>query len=158
MKQKILQILDQIWAEYVNYEHIPVFSCDEAKWVDVPWKRVKSLLLRNKNASKFYMVVLEDEKKLNSELLRKILHENKLSFASEERMIEKIWVKPWHVSPFACINNLNNDILILFDENLKESLIGFHPWQNDNTVVLNISFVEKFLENVWNEYKYIELN
>jgi hypothetical protein len=36
------------------------------------------------------MVVIEDEKRLDSNNLRKILSESKLSFAKEELMIEKI--------------------------------------------------------------------
>ena len=113
MKQKILAILDSLNIEYKNYEHKATFTCDEAKWVDIPWARVKSLLLRNKKATKFYMVVLEDNNQLDSNELRKTLWENKLSFASEERMVNTIWVKPWHVSPFALINKHGSDDLSL---------------------------------------------
>ena len=30
MKQKIFDILDSLEVEYKNYEHRPVFTCDEA--------------------------------------------------------------------------------------------------------------------------------
>lgn len=53
MKTKILNILDYLNIKYKNYEHTPAFSCDDAKWFDIPWKRVKSLFLRNKKASKY---------------------------------------------------------------------------------------------------------
>jgi len=36
-------------------------------------------------------------------------------------------------------------------------LIWFHPGQNDNTVVLNMSDVENFLEKLWNKFTYLEL-
>ena len=157
MKEKILTKLDELEISYKNFEHAPVFSCDEAKSVDVPWKRVKSLLLRNKKATKYYMVVIEDCKSLDSNKLRHELGENKLSFASEERMINKIWVKPWHVSPFANINDEDHDILVIFDKYLKDELIWFHPGQNDNTTVLRNYWVERFLENLWVEYIYLEL-
>jgi len=157
MKQKILTLLDYLKIEYKNYEHQPTFTCDEAKWVDIPWVRVKSLLLRNKKATKFYMVVLEDEKQLDSNSLRKLLWENKLSFASEERMVNKIGVKPWHVSPFANINDEDKDITVIFNSSLKNCEIWFHPGQNDNTTVLKNSWVEKFLEHLWVEYIYLDL-
>lgn len=157
MKIKILEVLDSLNIEYKNYEHSPTFTCDDAKWINIPWKRVKSLLLRNKKATQYYMVVLEDSKKLNSNELRKILWENKLSFASEERMFNTIWVKPWHVSPFAIINNLEKDVKIIFDSTLKNTQLWFHPGQNDNTTVLNNSWVEKFLIYLWIEFSYLEL-
>ena len=157
MKQKILAILDSLNIEYKNYEHKATFTCDEAKWVDIPWVRVKSLLLRNKKATKFYMVVLEDNKQLDSNSLRKLLWENKLSFASEERMVNKIGVKPGHVSPFAIINDEEKDITVIFNSSLKDCKIWFHPGQNDNTTVLDNSWVENFLKHLWVEYIYLDL-
>ncbi len=157
MKLKILNLLDKLGVEYKNYEHLPAFTCEDAKWIDIPWKRVKSLFLRNKNASRYYMVVIEDSKRFDSNKFRKLVWENKISFASEERMVNKIWVKPWHVSPFALINNEEHDVIVIFDKSLKWCEIGFHPWQNDNTTVLNLDDVEKFLTELGNEFRYLDL-
>jgi len=157
MKQKILDILDNLKIEYTNYEHKAVFTCDEAKGVDIPGYRVKSLLLRNKKATNYYMIVLPDNKQLDTNIIRDIFDDSKMSFASPERMMEKIGLKPWSVSPFALINNTERDIRVVFDSVLKDELIGFHPLQNDNTVVLNMKSVEYFLENIGSEYVYSEL-
>ena len=156
MKQKIFDILDQLQIKYTNYEHDAVFTCDEAKWVEIPWKRVKSLLLRNKKATNFYMVVLWDNKRLDTNDIRAIFDDSKMSFASPERMMEKIWLKPGSVSPFALINNKEKDIRVVFDSELKDELVWFHPLQNDNTVVINMKDIEFFLENLW--VKYISWN
>lgn len=157
MKQKILNLLDSLEITYQNYEHKPAFSCNDAKWIDIPWKRIKSLFIRNKKATKYYMVILEDDIQFDSRLFRQIMWENKISFASEERMINKIWVKPWHVSPFALINNNDRDVEVIFNSSLSQSEIWFHPWQNDNTTVLNISWVEVFLTHLWITFKYLAL-
>lgn len=157
MKQKIFDVLDSLEIEYTNYEHDAVFTCNEAKWVDIPWYRVKSLLLRNKKATNFYMIVLPDNKQLDTNIIRAIFNDTKMSFASPERMMEKIWLKPGSVSPFALINNDDRDIRVVFDAVLKNELIWFHPLQNDNTVVLNMESVEHFLENLGVEYVYHEL-
>jgi len=90
MKQKIFDILDSLKIEYTNYEHEAVFTCAEAKGVDIPGYRVKSLLLRNKKATNFYMVVLPDNKQLDTNIIRSIFDDSKMSFASPERMMEKI--------------------------------------------------------------------
>ena len=157
MRQKIFDILDSLEIKYTNYEHDAVFTCDEAKGVEIPGKRVKSLLLRNKKATNFYMVVLGDNKRLDTNDIRAIFDDSKMSFASPERMMDKIWLKPGSVSPFALINNQEKDIRVVFDSELKSWLVWFHPLQNDNTIVINMNDIEKFLDNLWVEYTFSDL-
>ena len=157
MREKIFDILNQLEIKYTNYEHEAVFTCNEAKGVDIPGYRVKSLLLRNKKATNFYMVVLPDNKKLDTNIIRSIFDDSKMSFASPERMMEKIGLRPGSVSPFALINNADRDIRVVFDSILKDKHIWFHPLQNDNTTVLNMQSVEHFLENLWIQYVHHEL-
>lgn len=157
MKQKIFKILDELKITYKNYEHVPVFSCNDAKCVDIPWRRIKSLLIRNKKKTNFYMVVIEDNKKLDTNKIREIFSDTKMSFFDEDLMMQKVALKPWSVSPFALVNNTEKDIIVVFDENLKDILIWFHPLQNDNTVVLQMQDVEKFLNNIWNRFVYSKL-
>lgn len=157
MKQKVFDVLDFLLVEYQNFEHVPVFTCDEAKWVDIPWLRVKSLLLRNKKWTNYYMAVLEDKKMLDTNIIREYFQDTKLSFVSEEKMIELIWIKPWSVSPYALVNNSEKNIKIIFDEDLKNEIIGLHPLQNDNTVVTWMDNILKFLEHLEFEYFFTKL-
>ena len=157
MKQEIFDILKSLEIPFDNYEHDAVFTCDEAKWVEVPGRRVKSLLLRNKKSANFYMVVLPDDKRLDTNVIKEEFWDTKISFASTEAMVEKIWVKPWSVSPFALINNEEKDIKVVFDNFLQGSLVWFHPLQNNNTVVLNIKDMLKFLENLWIYYMFKQM-
>lgn len=80
-----------------------------------------------------------------------------MSFVDEETMLQKIGLKPGSVSPFALINNLERDIRVVFDGEIQGKLVGFHPLQNDNTVVLNMPDMQKFLENLGIEFVYHEL-
>ena len=157
MKQKVFQVIDELKIKYKNYEHVPVFSCDDCKWIDIPWKRVKSLLIANKKITNFYMVVLWEDKKLETNKIREIFNDSKMSFFEESLMVEKIWLRPWSVSPFALINNIQKDIKVVFDEELKDILIWFHPLQNDNTTVLEMQDVEKYLKHLWITYVFSKL-
>lgn len=157
MKHTILKTLDDLFITYENFEHEAVFTCDDAKWVIVPGKRVKSLLIRNKNKTKFYMIVLWDEKMLDANALRKKLWEAKISFTDSDTLYSLIWVRPGHVSPFALIKNTEKNIKVIFDSCLKDIMVWFHPWQNDNTTVLNMSWVEKYLDFLGFKYEYIEV-
>ncbi len=155
--QRIFEILDNLWIDYKNYEHKPVSSCNEAKWIDVPGKRVKSLLLRNKKASNFYMVILPDYKQLDVNKVRYFFDDTKLSFVSTEKMKELINLTPWNVSPYALLNNKEKNIKVAFDIELKTEKVWFHPLRNDNTIVSCMDDVEKFLVFLWFEYNYLEL-
>lgn len=156
MKEKIFDTLDTLNISYRVYNHIPVFSCNEAKGIDIPWQRVKSLLIRNKKATNFYMVVLPEDKKLNTNLIREAVSDTKLSFVNEECMLEKIGVAPGSVSPFALIHNTQRDVCVIFDKYLQGKQVGFHPWQNDATVVLDMLDVGHFLEHTGNTYTFLE--
>ncbi len=157
MKQKIFNILDELNIDYTNYEHEPVHSCNDCKWIDIPGKRVKSLLIRNKKWTNFYMVVLWEEKKLETNKVREIFDDSKMSFFEEDLMMQKIGLKPGSVSPFALINNEEKDIKVVFDKDLRWVLIWFHPLQNDNTIVLQMEDVEVFLKHIWSEFYYGKL-
>lgn len=157
MKQKIFDILDGLEIPYINYEHDAVFTCDQAKWIEVPWERVKSLLIRNKKSTNFYMVVLKDSTRLDANLVRAKFEDTKMSFSSEEQMMQKIWLKPWSVSPFALINNTEKDITVVFEADLQGKKIWLHPLQNDNTIVLEMNDLTKFLSNMWFKYHFLEI-
>lgn len=157
MQQKIFKILDDLDIKYTNYEHKPTHSTKDSKWVDIPWKRVKSLLLRNKKSTNFYMVVLWDYKNLEVNKVRYFFDDSKLSFVSAEQMEELIGLKPGNVSPYALINNAEKNIKLLFDIDLKWVLVGFHPLRNDNTIVTNMDDIEKFLDFLEFSYFYEEL-
>lgn len=155
--ERIFKILDDLKIDYENFSHNPTFSCNDICDIDLPWKRVKSLILTNKNKTNFYMIVLSEEKKLDVKILQKFFVENKLSFASEENILKKIWIKIGHISPFALINNQEKDIKIIFDKNLKWEKVWFHPLRNDKTVVLNLDDMEKFLKKIWFSYDFLDL-
>ncbi len=80
-----------------------------------------------------------------------------MSFANEEQMMEKIGLKPWSVSPFALINNVEKDIKVVFENALDGEMIWFHPLRNDNTIVLNMGDVKKFLDNLGFDYCFLDL-
>ncbi len=94
-----------------------------------------------------------DLKRLNA-----ALGEDRLSFASPERLRRWLGVEPGSVSPFGLINDGTHHVRVVCDEALRSSAaLGFHP--NVNTATLEIAFAdfEKFLAARGNDVRWLEL-
>ncbi|MBI4004952.1 prolyl-tRNA synthetase associated domain-containing protein [Candidatus Roizmanbacteria bacterium] len=155
----IYQVLSKLEIPYEKHEHPAVYTVEEA----LKYMRGnegtynKSILLRNKKGSNYYLVVTLGSKRLDLKELASFLHESKLSFSSAEKLKEYLGVTPGSVSPFGLMNDTQNVVQVIIDEDLlKFSQQGFHP--NDNTATLIISTADfmKFLEWTRNKIIYLQ--
>ena len=90
--------------------------------------------------------------------LEHLLHQGKLSFASEQRMERWLGLKPGSVSPFGLINDTENHVHLFLDSKLRDyPSLSFHPNDNRATVVIELSEFLRYLEIVGNTYEFIEL-
>lgn len=160
-EQEVYDILNSLEIEYVRYEHRPIYTVNEAKELDIliPGKKCKNLFLRNGKGDINYIVILDEEKRVNLKLLAKQIGSTRLSFASEERLFKNLRLTPGSVTPFGIINDVNRDVIVLIDRDLiNEKLVNFHP--NVNTVTIGISYIdfEKFIKWHKNKFYYVEIN
>ncbi len=160
-EQEVYDILNSLEIEYVRYVHRPIYTVNEAKELDIliPGKKCKNLFLRNGKGDINYIVILDEEKRVNLKLLAKQIGSTRLSFASEERLFKNLRLTPGSVTPFGIINDVNRDVIVLIDRDLiNEKLVNFHP--NVNTVTIGISYIdfEKFIKWHKNKFYYIEIN
>ncbi len=156
-------VLDKLkeWdIPYTMYEHPPLPTIEIALefWKDIEGTHCKNLFLRNHKGNKHYLVVIECMQQVAIHDLEKMLKQGKLSFASAERMDKYLGLRPGSVSPFGLINDINKEVKLFLDINLKDKpLLSFHP--NDNTaglVVKNEDFM-RYLQLWGGEYEFLEL-
>ena len=148
IERRVFETLDMLGIPYVRHEHPPVATVEEAEkhWAHLKGTHCKNLFLRNSKGNRHYLVIAPvtrgiDLKRLNAELA-----EDRLSFASGERLKRWLGVEPGSVSPFGLINDETRHVRVVCDVTLRSSAaLGFHP--NVNTATLEISFAdfEKFL-------------
>ena len=82
---------------------------------------------------------------------------DKLSFASPERLMEKLCLEPGSVSPFGLVNNAEHDVILCIDAQVFEApLVGFHPNDNTATLVLDQKSFARFCDAVENEVVKLE--
>ena len=74
--------------------------------------RTKTLFLCNRKRTAYFLVIMDDKKRLDMKKLSRILNEKGISFCSPEKLMEKMSLPPGVVSLFGLLNNPERDIKV----------------------------------------------
>ena len=118
----------------------------------------KNLFFRNHKGNKHYLVIMDSRHAMDIHSIEKILHQGKLSFASPERMMRYLGVKPGSVSLFNLLNDANHEVILFVDESLTHvEKVSFHPNDNRASLVITKENMLKFISFVGNKYEILKL-
>lgn len=159
-ERKVYEILKKLDISYIRHEHPPVFTVEEAEryWQGIRGAHCKNLFLRNKKGNRHYLVIIEHTKRAGLKELEGRLGEDRLSFASEDRLNRYLGLKAGSVSPFGLISDSKKEVKVIIDQDLRNSdRINFHPNVNTATVEMAYSDFEKFLSWAGNSVRYLKL-
>ena len=159
-KQKVFDYLDQADIPYEWYEHpeAPTIEIARQYWRNDGSKHCKNLFFRNHKGNRPFLVVFDCDQQMAIHDLEHLLHQGKLSFASEQRMERYLGLRPGSVSPFGLINDTENHVHLFLDSTLKnQPSLSFHPNDNTATVVISREAFQRFLDICGNSYEYIDL-
>jgi Ala-tRNA(Pro) deacylase len=155
---KVYEVLDELGIPYTRHEHPPVFTVEEAEkhWTQIIGAHCKNLFLRNKKGNRHYLVILEAAKTADLKSLNRQLGEDRLSFASAERLMKHLGLETGSVSVFGLINDSGHLVQVVIDEDLKKAdAVNFHPNVNTATVGISFSDFEKFISWCQNPVRYL---
>ena len=156
----VYDALHALGIDYQRYEHPPVFNADDVAkhWTAIPATQVKNLFLRNKKGDRHYLVILAVSKQADLRRLVTVIGDDRLSFASAERLKEHLGLTPGSVSPFGLINDESRSVTVIIDADLRnaERLI-LHPNINTASVTISFTDLERFLASRGNAVKYIKV-
>ncbi len=160
IERTVLETLDVLGIRYVRHEHPPVATVEEAEkhWGALKGTHCKNLFLRNYKGNRHYLVIAPVTRGIDLKRLNAALGEDRLSFASPERLRRWLGLEPGSVSPFGLVNDETAHVRVVCDEALRTSgALGFHP--NVNTATLEIAFAdfERFLASRGNPVRWLEL-
>lgn len=120
--------------------------------------RTKSMFLTDRKKKNFYLVILDDYKRLDMDRFKDIVGEKKVKMASENSLMEKMKLPAGTVSPFGLLNNEDHDIKFFMDKEIvDEEIMTFHPNINEKTLFLKTKDLFKYLDNIGYEVNIIEL-
>jgi len=147
-EQAVYAVLGQLAVPWERHEHPAVFTVEQAleHWSGIEATHCKNLFLRNKKGDRHYLVVAEHSTPIDISALAVRAGDNRLSFASAERLAAHLGLTAGAVSPFGLINDRAKAVRVLLDERLRSATrVGFHPNVNTATVVLTFADFERFL-------------
>jgi len=160
VERKVLETLEKLGIAYGRHEHPPVATVEEAEkyWGPIKGTHCKNLFLRNKRGNRHYLVIAAVDKAVDLKRLNAILGEDRLSFASPERLKRLLGLEPGAVSPFGLVNDATRQVDVICDEALKSSAgLGFHPNVNTATLEIALADFEKFLASCENTVRWLNL-
>ena len=152
--EKVVEVLNGLDIPFDIVEHEPADSFIEG----IEGVRTKTMFLTNKKKTAYYLVIMDDQKRLDMDLLKELIGANRIRMASSESLFEKMSLPAGAVSPFGLLNNADKDIQVYFDkEIMSEKRMCFHPNTNEKTLFLDTKDILKFLEAIGYEAHIIEL-
>jgi len=132
---------------WTKYEHVPVFTVEEAAVVNAsqPGGHTKNLFLKDKRGG-LWLVVLRDDFRLDLNALSKQIAAPRFSFGSSELLAATLGVPAGSVTPFALINDKERQVRVVLDDvMLKHEAVNFHPLRNDRTIAVSAADLLKFI-------------
>lgn len=152
--------LKELEIDFKIVDHPPAFTTEEAdKYIEGhDGVRTKSMFLTDRKKKNFYLVILDDYKRLDMDRFKDIVGEKKVKMASENSLMEKMKLPAGTVSPFGLLNNEDHDIKFFMDKEIvDEEIMTFHPNINEKTLFLKTKDLLKYLDNIGYEVNIIEL-
>ncbi len=160
MHEEVLKKLSELAISYETVFHPPAFTTEEAnQYIEgKAGVRTKSLFLTNRKKTAYYLLIMDDSKRLDITKFQESLAVKRLSFASPTKLTEKLGVEPGAVSIFGLLNNQEKDVQIYFDKDIiSEEIMSFHPNFNEMTLFLKTSDILRFIEELGYTYHTVTL-
>ncbi|QNL44832.1 prolyl-tRNA synthetase associated domain-containing protein [Oscillibacter hominis] len=138
--EELLALLKRLNIRYELYEHEAFFTVEEAEQLGLvmPGLNLKCLLIKDKKTLRFYLVVLEDHRQLDSRHFAKSTGWRRPTFAGADELYEKLGLTPGSVSPLGLVNNREHDVVLVLERAVLDAdgqeLLNFHPCRNTATM------------------------
>lgn len=133
-----------------RYEHVAVYTCEEAERAvpDTGAVHTKNLFLRDKRGRRHVLLVTTCAKSVNLRAFAGQADADNLSFASPDRLARYLGVTPGSVTLLGLANDGSRSVELYVDEDVWNAhRIHAHPLVNTATLVLTHDDVVRFLDH-----------
>lgn len=158
--QQVANKLQELGITFDVVEHPPAFTTEQAdSYIEgMEGVRTKFMFLTNKKKTQYYLLIMDDKKRLDIDDFKVQVGADRIRMASLDSLAEKMNLPAGTVSPFGLLNNEEKDIQVYFDkEIIGEECMTFHPNTNEKTIFISTEDLFKFLKDLGYSYQVLEL-
>ncbi len=160
---RLYEVFEEIGiTEYTIIEHKAVFTSQEAEeeLPELPGLSLKNLLVREKKSGRYFLIILDDHRRLDMKHFKALTGWGQVRFASAEELMECLGLIPGSVSPFGLVSAEEGTVTVVLGKEITEAadteLVNFHPNRNTATLALSKADFVKFLGHmkcpvIWEE-------
>lgn len=160
---RVYDLLDSLNIKYdrVDHEHADTMeACQAINEVLSPAVICKNLFLCNAGKTKFYLLMIRDDKKFKTKEISHQINSSRLSFATAEYMEKYLDITPGSVSVLGLMNDKDCDVTLIVDEDLlAEEYVGCHPCVNTSSLRIKTNDIfTTFLNAINHNYLTVTLS
>ena len=137
VEENVYDMLEELKIDYVRADHKPLATIAQCNEVDLLFgvKMCKNLFLCNAQKTKFYLLMIREDKKFLTKDISRQINSARLSFAPAEYMEKFLDITPGSVSVLGLMNDTENHVQLLIDADvLKDEYFACHPCINTSSL------------------------
>ena len=160
-EERVYDLLDQLNIDYQRIDHEEANTMEVCLEIEKSLKSTicKNLFLVNSNKSQYYLLMLKENKKFKTKVISKQINSSRLSFGSDEKMLEYLDITPGSVSLLGLMNDHDFKVQLLMDKDLlQDEYLGCHPCINPSSLRIKMKEVfEKIIPALHHEPIFVEV-
>ena len=160
-EERVYDLLDQLNIDYQRIDHEEANTMEVCLEIEKTLKSTicKNLFLVNSNKSQYYLLMLKENKKFKTKVISKQINSSRLSFGSDEKMLEYLDITPGSVSLLGLMNDHDFKVQLLMEKDLlQDEYSGCHPCINTSSLRIKMKDVfEKIIPSLHHEPIFVEV-
>ena len=160
-KQDIYEFIKskKIWYEIT--EHEAVLNMEELSKIEMPYPEydAKNLFVRDDKKRNYYLITVKGDKRVDLKEFSNNNGTRKLSFASENDLMEIMNLIPGAVTPLGLLNDKDIKITFYLDKEFlnDKAIIGVHPNDNTATIWLKVEDLVVIIKEHGNQVNIVKI-
>ena len=137
IEEACYDLLDRLGIEYVRADHEALFTMEALAPVEAALGCgvAKNLFLTNRQQTEFYLLLMPGDKPFKTKYLSAQLGCSRLSFGSEEQLVQYLGTTHGSASVLGLLNDSGKAVHLIADVDLKDAeYFACHPCRNTSTL------------------------
>ena len=154
-RHELIELLDDKGISYEITEHVPVYTIEEMLKCNLPYPEIiaKNLFIRDDKKRNYYLITVQEGRKINLKEFQEQFDTRKLSFASENDLMSIMQLIKGAVTPFGLLNDEGRKVQFYIGKEFVDGKIGIHPLENTGTLWIYTSNLIELIKEHGNQIR-----